>query len=232
MRCTELFQARAVRALALLACALGCGGKVGGETDTSPEPSLAAPRAMPRFAPPLGSSGRPTPAPPMMGPAASPPIEVPPAPMALPPREGVSLAKDAAENVLAADCGSCHGPAAAAAGSGGILFINDMDQLVAAGLIVPLNSAGSRIIQVMRDGSMPPPSAGYQVAGADIETVAAYIDNPRFWPGAAPPAVVDAGVASPPPPSVPPPSPVPDAGAPPVAEPGADGGAALFSTDE
>jgi mono/diheme cytochrome c family protein len=224
MRCTKLFQARAAGALALLACTLGCGGKVN-DTDTAPEPSLAAPRG-PRFAPPLGSTGRPTPAPPMMGRAPAPPSEVPSAPVVPPQGTGVATAKDAAENVLAADCGLCHGPGADAAGSGGILFINDLDALVEAGLIVPLNSAGSRIVQVMLDGSMPPASAGYQATNADIATLASYIDNPRFWPDLAPPTVADAGVGSPPTP------PVLDAGAPPTVEPRADGGAAPLPTDE
>jgi hypothetical protein len=38
----------------------------------------------------------------------------------------------------------------------GINFIDDTDQLVEAGLIVPLSSATSRIVVVMRDRSMPP----------------------------------------------------------------------------
>lgn len=97
----------------------------------------------------------------------------------------VDLARAAAENVLIQNCGSCHDPWQAA---GGIGFVRDVDQLAAAGLIVPLNSAASRVVQVMRDGSMPPPSAGLPpVAEADIEVVAQYIDNPRFWAGFEPP---------------------------------------------
>jgi hypothetical protein len=64
-------------------------------------------------------------------------------------------------------------------------YINDIDQLVANGKIQPLNSAGSRIIQRMKDGSMPPPASGLdRVTEADINTVANFIDNPRFWPDA------------------------------------------------
>jgi hypothetical protein len=82
---------------------------------------------------------------------------------------------------------------------GGINFIYDIDQLVAAGLIVPLSSATSRVVVVMRNGSMPPLSSGLPpVTEADIEIVASYIDNPRFWPDSFPPAIVDAGTETPP----------------------------------
>lgn len=61
---------------------------------------------------------------------------------------------DVVENTLLADCGPCHGPNGNH--SGGIDYINDVDQLVANGLIVPLDSAASEIVRVMTDGSMPP----------------------------------------------------------------------------
>jgi serine/threonine-protein kinase len=95
------------------------------------------------------------------------------------------LAKAAAENVLNSNCGQCHGgqltPATAQAGMN---YINDIDKLVANGKIVPLNSAGSLIIQRMSRGEMPPSTSGLPpVTEADINTVAQYIDNPVFWPG-------------------------------------------------
>jgi hypothetical protein len=63
---------------------------------------------------------------------------------------------------------------------------------------VPLSSATSRIIVVMRDGSMPPSAGGLPpVTEADLATVAQYIDIPRFWPDALPPSIVDAGAAVP-----------------------------------
>lgn len=96
------------------------------------------------------------------------------------------------------NCGQCHGPLAPATNSGGINFIDDLDQLVEAGLIVPLSSASSRIVIAMQDGSMPPPGTyPYPVTGADLDTVIQYIDNPRFWPDVAPSAGVDAGVEAP-----------------------------------
>jgi len=63
-------------------------------------------------------------------------------------------------------------------------YINDIQKLVDNGKIVPLDSAGSRIIQRMTKGEMPPIDSGYpQATTADIDKVAAYIDNPRYWPG-------------------------------------------------
>jgi mono/diheme cytochrome c family protein len=101
-------------------------------------------------------------------------------------------------HVLLANCGQCHGPLAPATNSGGINFIDDLDRLVAAGLIVPLRLASSRIVIVMRDGSMPPPGPGsYPVTEAEMNIVTQYIDNPRFWPDVAPPSEVDAGVEVP-----------------------------------
>jgi len=98
------------------------------------------------------------------------------------------LAKAAAENVLAANCGQCHGnsltPQSAQAGMN---YINDIDKLVETGKIIPLNSAGSRVIQRMVRREMPPVSSGLPaVTDADITTVSQYIDNPRFWPDVAP----------------------------------------------
>jgi serine/threonine-protein kinase len=113
-------------------------------------------------------------------------------PVAGPPRAGPGdegdLARAAAENVLAANCGQCHGPALTPQqAQAGMNYINDIDQLVATGKIVPLNSAGSRIIQRMVRGEMPPVSSGLPaVTEADINTVAQFIDNPRFWPDVAP----------------------------------------------
>jgi serine/threonine-protein kinase len=93
------------------------------------------------------------------------------------------LAKAAAENVLAANCGQCHGPALTPQqAQAGMNYINDIDKLVETGKIVPLNAAGSRIIQRMVKGEMPPVSTGRTVTEADINIVSEYINNPRFWP--------------------------------------------------
>jgi serine/threonine-protein kinase len=101
-----------------------------------------------------------------------------------PPTGEADLAKAAAENVLAANCGQCHGPALTEQqAQAGMNYINDIDKLVETGKIVPLNSAASRIVQRMVRGEMPPVASGLPaVTEADINTVAQYIDNPRFWP--------------------------------------------------
>jgi len=99
------------------------------------------------------------------------------------PGSEADLAKAAAENVLAANCGQCHGPALTPQqAQAGMNYINDIDKLVETGKIVPLDAAGSRIIQRMVKGEMPPVSTGRTVTEADINIVSEYINNPRFWP--------------------------------------------------
>jgi mono/diheme cytochrome c family protein len=95
------------------------------------------------------------------------------------------LDKDAAENVLKSKCGYCHGTALTKEqAKAGMNFIDDIDKLVEAGKIIPMNSAGSKVIQRMVRKEMPPPGSGYDlVSDAEIQIVAAYIDNPRYWGG-------------------------------------------------
>jgi serine/threonine-protein kinase len=115
---------------------------------------------------------------------ANPPAARPPA--SDPGANETELARAAAENVLAANCGQCHGPALTPQqAQAGMNYIDDIDRLVETGKIVPLNSAGSRIIQRMVRGEMPPVTTGKTVTEADINTVAQFIDNPRFWPDVA-----------------------------------------------
>jgi mono/diheme cytochrome c family protein len=100
-----------------------------------------------------------------------------------PAGDAATLARAAAENILAANCGQCHGPALTEAqAEAGMNYITDIDKLVLEGKIVPLNSAGSRIVQRMKEGSMPPFSTGRTVSEDDIETVANFIDEESFWP--------------------------------------------------
>ncbi|HEU4583939.1 MAG TPA: hypothetical protein VFS67_37035 [Polyangiaceae bacterium] len=95
------------------------------------------------------------------------------------------LDKDAAQNVLKSKCGYCHGAALTKEqAKAGMNFIDDIDKLVAAGKIIPMNSAGSKVIQRMVRKEMPPVGSGYDlVSDAEIQIVAAYIDNPRYWGG-------------------------------------------------
>jgi hypothetical protein len=63
-------------------------------------------------------------------------------------------------------------------------YINDIQKLADEGKIIPLNSAGSRVVERMRNGSMPPVQSGQErVPDNEINTVAQFIDNPNFWPG-------------------------------------------------
>jgi len=94
-----------------------------------------------------------------------------------------ALAKAAAENVLASNCGQCHGPALTPQqAQAGMNYIDDIDELVKTGKILPLDAAGSRIIQRMVKGEMPPVTTNRKVSEADINIVSEYINNPRFWP--------------------------------------------------
>jgi mono/diheme cytochrome c family protein len=97
--------------------------------------------------------------------------------------DAAALAKAAAENVLASNCGQCHGPALTPEQArAGMNYINDIDKLVSTGKVIPLDSKDSLIIQRMEKGEMPPPASGLPtVTEADINTVASYIDNPVFW---------------------------------------------------
>lgn len=192
MRCIKTERARRVVGLGLMFSALGCGGKA--TEDAKPaEPSYSAPRDTPPSPPRAATPQQPQAAP--VAPRERPPS--PPRPQPEPSEH--DLARAAAENVLAANCGQCHGPALTQEqAQDGINFIDDADALTRAGLIEPLSSATSRIIVVMRDGSMPPSASGFPpVTEADITVVAQYIDSPRFWPGVAAPSVVDAGTATP-----------------------------------
>jgi len=102
------------------------------------------------------------------------------------PTSQQDLDKAIVENILASNCGYCHGPALTEAqAQAGMNYIDNLDKLVETGKIVPLNSASSRIVQRMLKGEMPPPSSPYPaVTTADIDKVASYIDNPRYWPDA------------------------------------------------
>ena len=95
------------------------------------------------------------------------------------------LDKDAAENVLKSKCGYCHGSnLTQESAKAGMNYIDDIDKLVATGKILPMNSAGSKVIQRMVRKEMPPQGSGYDlVSDAEIQIVAAYIDNPRYWGG-------------------------------------------------
>jgi len=70
-----------------------------------------------------------------------------------------SLNKAQGENVLAANCGSCHGPQLESV-AGGVGPINDLQLLSEQGFILPCDPERSPIVQSIRSGAMPPPASG------------------------------------------------------------------------
>lgn len=182
----------AVLLAGMLGCGgLGCGGKAASEGANEPPPAPAAPAPTP--SPPAPEPARPTAAP-------SPPASAEPSPPVVTPSEEYTeyeLRQAQVQNILLAYCGACHGPPLSPEEAlGGIWFINDLDELTEQGYIVPLISAQSRIVQVMRDGSMPPPSSGWgPVPDVEIDVVAEFIDAPLFWPVQQPRPSPGAGMA-------------------------------------
>ena len=186
MRCTGTGRACRAVGFALLCSALGCGGKVADDAQL-PAPTSSPPYVNVPPTSPAPAQGRNQPA----------PLPTTTPQPATPPRsEPVIDDWVNAENVLAANCGQCHGPALLPEqAQAGVNFINDIDALVRAGWIVPLSSATSLVVIAMRNGSMPPPESGLlPVTEADIELVERYIDDPRTWSRPAAPASFDAGV--------------------------------------
>jgi hypothetical protein len=200
LRIEAHYQSRAACHL-LLAAALSCGGKAeSGQqmsafsrpADVPPEPRRPRP-------------GRPAQPPMQMTMNVPPPTR--PSPPTLPPGEpSPNPGFDAnPESILSAYCGVCHGPVAPPGLSAGFNFINDVDRMVAAGLIIPLRSDLSPIITRVLDGSMPPIISGLPaMRDAELAILINYIDDPLNWP-VSPPQPVDAGT--------PPPAPAADAGA-------------------
>jgi hypothetical protein len=91
------------------------------------------------------------------------------------------IERAAVEGILAEYCGTCHGPALTEqAAQAGMNYITDLDRLAQEQKLIPGDSAGSQIIQYMRDGVMPPGSLE-KVPTDDIQRVADFIDNPNYW---------------------------------------------------
>lgn len=88
--------------------------------------------------------------------------------------------------VLTKFCADCHaGRGNDGEALGNIDYILDISRLAKEGWIIPLYSDGSPIVQMMRDGTMPPGVLEKPTA-REIDVVARYIDNPNFWPEPAP----------------------------------------------
>lgn len=86
--------------------------------------------------------------------------------------------------ILGRLCGSCHGEEAIRSGNvqAGIDYIEDLDRLVDAGLIIALRSDDSLLVQMMDAGEMPPPGVEPRPTRNDILALRGFIDQPLFWP--------------------------------------------------
>jgi len=93
-------------------------------------------------------------------------------------------AYDIVLGILYEHCGACHGrpsDAEANAVPGPLEFTDDIDRMVALGIIEPLNGAFSPLVQVMVDGSMPPLECGPGPVENDVTLIRQWIDNPNYW---------------------------------------------------
>jgi hypothetical protein len=86
-------------------------------------------------------------------------------------------------SALTEQCGACHGAEAIAHRTvlGGFSCVEDVDCMVELGLLVPLDSSGSRMIVLMRNGSMPPSGVQPRPTTEDIDRLARILDNPAYW---------------------------------------------------
>ena len=79
----------------------------------------------------------------------------------------------AAELMVTTSCGDCHGDGPRI--EGGLRDIADLALMVERGLIVPFNSAGSRMFQRIDAGQMPPPGSPAPAA-SEIDVLRTWID--------------------------------------------------------
>jgi hypothetical protein len=160
----------------LLLVAAGCGGNSNDTEDRSPSPP---PEMEPRPERPPPRSFAP------------PNDPVPPAPE--PPSQAELTAARRAryvesiqsiDTMLELNCGACHGKAVPTSPCG--LRFDNFDDLYALFLIAPLSVDASRIVQVIVDGSMPPPAVPARPTPSDLDLLRAFIGDPNMWTGLPP----------------------------------------------
>jgi len=149
----------------------GCGGNSGDAEGQSPSP-------------PAEMASRPDRPPPS---SFAPPND--PAPRPAPPSEAeLSQARRArfveavqsVDALLERNCGACHGKSVPTSPCG--LRFDDTDDLVALALIAPLSADASRVVQVIVDGSMPPPGVQPRPTSSELDPLLAFIEgDPSFW---------------------------------------------------
>jgi hypothetical protein len=182
---------RAVAAGLMLVASAGCGGK-SAEGASNESPSAAARDGVGPGRP--GTVGAPTS--PAQPPVATDPPAPPDAPSDIEGEESLRVtyinARRSFAGILAQCCGSCHSKAVPTAPCG--LRFDDDDDLVALQLLLPLGSAQSRFLQVILDGTMPPPGEQPGPGVVEIDELRAFIDNPAFWSTLPPDRHVDYGI--------------------------------------
>lgn len=159
----------------LFALMLACGGRAGGgdsDGPLAPEPTSNGPATAPPSAPPPAYQRN----------TAPPPASTAP-PDRAPPSESETEAQ-IVEGMLGRYCGECHGVAAIRNGNvmSAFDFVEDIDELVANGYIVPLNADASPLFARIRRGDMPPPGVQPRPSQTEIRAFESFIDaDDQFW---------------------------------------------------
>jgi hypothetical protein len=155
---------------ALLLVVAGCGGNSNDTGRTPSPPAEMAPR--PDRPPPRSFAPPNDPAPPRP----APPSE---AELSAAQRARYVEAVQSVDTLLERNCGSCHGKSVPAAPCG--LRFDHTDDLVALGLLAPLDADASRVVQVIVDGSMPPPGVVPRPTQSELDQLRAFIDDASSW---------------------------------------------------
>jgi mono/diheme cytochrome c family protein len=75
-------------------------------------------------------------------------------------------------------CGSCHGAAAVANGTVAAFdSVDDLDEMVERGYIIPFNSAASPLVQRVRKGDMPPASVMPRPSQSEIRALESFVST-------------------------------------------------------
>lgn len=85
----------------------------------------------------------------------------------------------AIDGILARNCGACHSKSVPTAPCG--LRFDDTDDLDVLRLVLPLSAETSPVVQVIADGSMPPPDVQPRPTPSELEQLRAFIDDPASW---------------------------------------------------
>lgn len=86
------------------------------------------------------------------------------------------------ESMLSRYCGECHGSQLSVEeASASLNYIDDIEDLLAEGVLIAGSSEQSLVVRLMEDGDMPPPfAAGERPTQEDIDLLADFLDTPVF----------------------------------------------------